>query len=144
MDLQNISVFKALTQKMTWLNERQKVLAQNLANANTPGYLSKDLKKVSFQAHLNNTNSNSDSNPGSGGLAMQVDEAGHIAVSGPMSANFQITEVKASFSQSSPDGNSVDLESELSKMADVQMEYTMASNLYKKNISMMKTALGKR
>jgi len=137
MDLKNISLFKALGQKMTWLNERQKVLAQNLANANTPGYISKDLKKVSFQSHLNNSNSST-------GLAMQVDEPGHIQGLGGASARFEIKKESAVFLQSTPDGNSVDLEAELSKMAETQMQYTMATNLYRKHVGMLRMAVGKR
>lgn len=139
MDLKNISLFKTLGQKMTWLNERQKVLAQNLANANTPGYISKDLKKVSFQSHLSNSNSS-----GGTGLAMQVDEPGHIQGLGGAPTRFEIRKESAVFLQATPDGNSVDLEAELAKMAETQMEYTMATNLYRKHVGMLKTAVGRR
>jgi len=142
MDLKNISLFKTLNQKMTWLNERQKVLAQNLANANTPGYVSKDLKKVSFQSHLNNASSNSGSQSAT---VMQVEEPGHIGGGiGGVSARFEIKQINTDYLETTPDGNTVDLESELSKMADVQMEYTMATNLYRKHVGMLKTALGRR
>lgn len=143
MDLKNIALFKTLNQKMTWLNERQKVLAQNLANANTPGYVSKDLKKVSFQSHLDNMNTSSSSDS-SKATKMQIDEPGHMNAMGGLSAQFEIKQVKSDYMETTPDGNTVDLEGELSKMAEVQMEYTLASNLYRKHVGMLKMALGKK
>ncbi len=141
MDLKNITLFKSLDQKMTWLNERQKVLAQNIANANTPGYISKDLKKVSFQSHLNNSSAASD---GSSAIKMKATNPRHISAAGGSSVPFEIREKTSEYLETTPDGNTVDLERELSKMAEVQMEYTLASNLYRKHVGMLKTALGKR
>ncbi|HPF46266.1 MAG: flagellar basal body rod protein FlgB [Alphaproteobacteria bacterium] len=140
MDLKNISLFKTLNQKMSWLNERQKVLAQNIANANTPGYVSQDLKKVSFQSHLNNYDA---ADQDQSRTVMKVSEPGHMNGFGAASARFEIKQEKSEFLETTPDGNTVDLERELSKMAEVQMEYTMATNLYKKHIGMLKMALGK-
>ena len=48
MNLQKLPIFAMLTSKMGWLNERQRVLSQNIANADTPGYTPKDLKPVNF------------------------------------------------------------------------------------------------
>jgi flagellar basal-body rod protein FlgB len=141
MDLKNISLFKTLDQKMSWLNERQKVLAQNIANANTPGYVSQDLKKVSFQSHLNNS---SETGNGPSRTVMKVNQPGHMSGLGGSSTTFEIRQEQSEFLETTPDGNTVDLERELSKMAEVQMEYTLATNLYKKHIGMMKSALGRR
>ncbi len=141
MDLKNISLFKTLNQKMSWLNERQKVLAQNIANANTPGYISQDLKKVSFQEHLNKTEA---TDSGQARTIMQSSDPRHMNSSGGMSGHFEIRQRTSEFMEATPDGNTVDLERELSKMAEVQMEYTLASNLYKKHIGMLKMSLGRK
>ena len=140
MDLKNITLFKTLDQKMTWLNERQKVLAQNIANANTPGYISKDLKKVSFQSHLNNSSAAGEA---PSAMKMKTSSSRHVGAAGS-SAPFEIRQQTSEFLETTPDGNSVSLERELAKMAEVQMEYTLASNLYKKHVGMLRTALGKR
>ncbi len=136
MDLKSISLFSSLSQKMDWLTERQKVLAQNIANANTPGYVPRDLKKISFKAHLDQTNA-------AGDLQMRTTARGHMSADGT-GANYAIEEQDAKFAMDSPDGNAVNLEDELSKMANTQMEYTMAVNLYRKHVSMIKTVLGRR
>lgn len=141
MDLRNISLFKTLNQKMTWLNERQRVLAQNVANANTPGYAAQDLREVSFQSHLNDTGK---TDSGQSKTIMKTNNPRHLNAQGGMGARFEIRQTSSEFSEASPSGNTVDVERELSKMAEVQMEYTLASNLYKKHIGMLKSALGRR
>ena len=50
MDLTQIPLFEMLTRRMSWLNERQKVLAQNIANADTPHYVPRDLEPLDFES----------------------------------------------------------------------------------------------
>ena len=40
MDLGDFAVFRIMKQKLGWLNQRQRVIAENIANADTPKYLS--------------------------------------------------------------------------------------------------------
>ena len=53
MDLNKLDIFRLTNSKMGWLSERQTVLAQNIANADTPGYKAKDLKVPDFSSMLN-------------------------------------------------------------------------------------------
>ena len=55
MDLNKLDIFRLTNSKMGWLSERQTVLAQNIANADTPGYKAKDLKAPDFSSMLNTT-----------------------------------------------------------------------------------------
>ena len=55
MDFSKINLFKALSRKMAWLSDRQEVLAQNIAEANTPGYKAKDIKPADFRDILGQT-----------------------------------------------------------------------------------------
>ena len=48
MDLNNLSIFSMAKTEMAYLTERQKVLATNIANANTPHYLPQDVEEPSF------------------------------------------------------------------------------------------------
>ena len=137
MDLKSISLFSSLNQKMNWLTERQKVLAQNIANANTPGYVPKDLKKISFKAHLDQTNT-------TGGLRLQTTESGHMSAAGPITRDYEVKEQETKFGLSAQDGNAVNLEDELIKMSETQMDYGMAVNLYRKHVTMLKTAIGRK
>ena len=52
MDLAKIPLFAQLKGKMAWLVQRQKILAENIANADTPGYVPKDLKQVDFSRQV--------------------------------------------------------------------------------------------
>ena len=54
MDFSKIPLFTALTKRMAWLGERQKVLAHNIANSDTPNYTPRDLKPVDFRAMTEN------------------------------------------------------------------------------------------
>jgi flagellar basal-body rod protein FlgB len=137
MDLNSISLFSSLSQKMSWLTERQKVLAQNIANANTPGYVPKDLKKVSFTAHLDQKNA-------TGALQMQATQSGHMSGAGGQVSNYEIKIQDSEFGISAPDGNAVNLEDELIKMSETQLDYATATSLYRKHVGMIKTALGRK
>src|SRR5487761_1715476 len=52
MDLSQVPLFAALSKRMAWLTERQTVLAQNVANADTPGYVAQDLPEPDFRKYL--------------------------------------------------------------------------------------------
>ena len=48
MDLGKIPLLGMVTKQMDWLNQRQKIVAQNIANADTPDYVPHDLVKLDF------------------------------------------------------------------------------------------------
>ena len=52
MDLPAIPLLSMLKERMSWLNQRQNVLSQNVANIDTPGYTARDLKPVDFEKAL--------------------------------------------------------------------------------------------
>ena len=59
MDLSSIPLFGLIKQKMSWLNQRQQVIAQNVANADTPDHMSRDLKPINFKNIIRYATSNS-------------------------------------------------------------------------------------
>jgi len=132
MDLKGLKLFSSLHRKMSWLTDRQKILAENLANANTPGYRARDLKELRFSETLVRH---------SGARAEMVrTHPNHMKP--PSSAlGGEIYEVRSS--ETKRNGNAVELERELAKVAEVQMEYSTAVNLYRKHVSMLRTALGR-
>ncbi|WP_373086810.1 flagellar basal body rod protein FlgB [Sneathiella sp.] len=133
MDLNNIPLFAALTERMKWLTQRQKVLSENVANANTPNYRPRDLKPLEFKemiegpeekaVHVNRTNLH------------------HIRVA-------EISPYEAQRSGNgnalTPTGNGVQIEEEMMKVAETQIQYELTTSLYKKNLGMLKMALGRR
>lgn len=123
-------VYDAISNRMNFLIERQGIVAGNIANANTPKYLSKDMVKADGDS----------GKPTS--FAMAVTNAQHMAMqsgSGPKMG--KITE-DTRFIQHN--GNSVRLDDEMIKMNDIQLNYRMMTELYAKQVGMQKMALGQR
>jgi len=131
MDLPDVPLLSMLRQRMNWLNQRQDTLAQNVANADTPGYVARDLKPLDFEQALGQT---------SNGAALMTTNARHIALTPSHMAKFDDRE--APDQESSPNGNSVALEAEMVKVSDTQAQFAAAANLYAKAMTLMKTAIG--
>lgn len=133
MLMKDIPVFSALTRQMDWLGARQKVLAQNIANADTPGYSAKDLKPLTFEELVHKPQAT---------MRTAKTNAGHIAP--PGEADDTYARAKGENYESTPSANSVVLEEEILKVSDTRMSYDLAVSLYRKHMQMMKTAIGGR
>jgi flagellar basal-body rod protein FlgB len=129
MDLQGIGLFRMISQQLRWLGQRQEVLSQNVANADTPGYQARDLEKLTFGDALQRAT-----------LRPAATQAGHLLgkAADPAAAKAKtITPWEVS-----PDGNGVVLEQQMTSLAETQADYQMATELYRKQIGMLKTAIG--
>ncbi|MDD7910447.1 MULTISPECIES: flagellar basal body rod protein FlgB [Pseudovibrio] len=129
MAMFDLPVFQALRQKMQWHQTRQGVLAENIANADTPGYQSQDLKDFKFRSMVQNTVSPSS--------PVQTDDQ-HMTLSA--SSGSPKAQDISSFERT-PDGNSVVLEEQMMKVAQNQMDYQMATSLYSRGLGILKTAI---
>jgi flagellar basal-body rod protein FlgB len=132
MDLQNLPLLSMLRDRMTWLNQRQDLLSQNVANADTPGYVARDLKAQEFDSILGS--------PAKNGAAMVTTNQRHIALSQSHDGKFEDHETPDQ--EFSPNGNAVSLEVEMIKVSETQAQYQAAANIYAKTMTMMKTAIG--
>lgn len=135
MELSQIPLIGLLQQRMSWLNSRQAVLSQNVANADTPGYTARDIKPIDFAQALKGAQGSQYA----GGL--MTTNARHIQIAPPDSAPFGDT--TAPDTEANPTGNTVSLEQEMIKVADTQAQYQAATNLYSKAVDMLRTAIGK-
>jgi flagellar basal-body rod protein FlgB len=136
MNLPDIPLLSMLKTRMAWLNQRQNVLTQNVANADTPGYVAHDLKALDFSAALRKSASLTQS-----ASQMMVTDPRHIAIP-PKSGDGGFADIEVHDSEASPNGNSVSLEQEMIKVSDTQAQFQAATNLYAKAMTMMKTAIG--
>lgn len=123
-----------LKTKMQWHQARQNVLAQNVANANSPRYRPMDLKPLQFGQSLKE-------NTFEGVNTTRTNRA-HFSVSslegrGDVPSNtgrdFEVT----------PAGNAVVLEEQMIKVSGNQFQFQMASELYARSLGLMKTAIGR-
>lgn len=133
MDPKKIQLFDMVRKKMTYLGQRQDVLAQNIANANSPDYVARDLVPLDFKRTLNQQFHR---------LAPAKTTSGHINGSLPLEPKFRTPEIRKAY-ETSPDGNKVVLEQEMVKMTETKIEHQTAANIYKKYQKMMKMSLGR-
>ena len=128
----SIPFLSALQSHMSWLGSRQKLVAENVANASTPGFKPKDLSPQDFASLMAG-----DSPQGSLGLTLT--NSMHIAPSNMPVAGAQ--EITSPDSETTMDGNSVVLEEEMLKMSESRMQYEAAVGFYEKAQAMMRMAI---
>lgn len=126
MGLDSISFFKTASQRMQWLGVRQKVITENIANSNTPGFKAKDI--TSFATMVEGTQQSS----------ITTTHAKHIS-SGDQAANIR-TEVSAETWGESLDGNTVVLEEQTVRSNEVGENYQLAARLYRKGYDLLTLA----
>lgn len=132
MDLNKLPLFGLMARRMTWLTQRQAVLAENISNADTPGYRPSDLTEASFRRMLE---------PERPRAVMALTSEQHMPPLRKEQA-FRVDEAKETY-ESALAGNAVVLEEQLMKVAETQGAYRLATNLYSKHVGMLKAAIGR-
>ena len=139
----DIPIFAMLKSRMGYLSQRQKVIAQNVANGDTPDYQPRDLKAYSFKATLDQQASGQPYRGGpvsptaTNGVQMMATSATHMAPAKPVSP---WRSPEQADSETTLDGNSVTLEDQMLKMTDARMNYDAAVGFYQKSMQMLKTS----
>jgi flagellar basal-body rod protein FlgB len=121
-----------LETRMDWLQQRQQVLTQNIANADTPGYHAKEVAPLTFQQ------------------TMEKLQPVQMAATSPMhmqgvatSASKISTSINHHPVEIQQSGNTVNIEDETMKASQNVMDYQLATNLYKAETGMLMKAAGK-
>jgi flagellar basal-body rod protein FlgB len=128
MAITDLSALSALRTRMQWHQERQRVLAENIANADTPNFRPRDVVEPSIARGV-----------AGGSLPLARTSASHV---GGGAGAFQADQ-RSSY-DTRPTGNSVNLEDEMLKVSANQMDYAAATSLYARSLGLLKTAIGKR
>ena len=132
MELFKLKLFERLGERMGWLGARQTVLAQNIANADTPHYVPRDVKALSFSDHMS----------GVVPVTQARTDAMHLAGTTTSTSSIDEQKTKKQY-ETTPVGNSVVLEEQMIKLADAQANYQLMTNLYRKHVDLLKMALGR-
>ena len=140
MNFLEIPLFGVMKTKMGYLSARQAQLAQNIANADTPGYKATDVASPDFKRTLSAQQLHRSASQG--GLSMQTTNAKHMSPKMGNAGNFVIIKRDSTY-ELNPTGNNVSIEEEMSMVAENQAEYTKTLNLYRKTVDMFKTAIGR-
>ena len=138
MAITDIPILSMLRTRLQWSQARQRVLAENVANADTPNYRARDLTPPKFEAPVAAT-------AGTAAplttVSLARTEDGHIAGIGQGDSPFR-SERSAGY-EVRPTGNVVNLEQKMMKVAANQMDYQAVAALYSRSLGLLKTALGK-
>jgi flagellar basal-body rod protein FlgB len=135
MSISNLPLMRAMNAKMDYLDKRQMILSQNIANADTPDYQSRDLSKVDFGAVLKNV---TDSNK----VRIETTNPRHMPGLDAVK-NAKDNKDKLSY-EVAPDKNGVVLEEQMVKANETQMDYSLITNLMSKQSAMFRIALGRQ
>jgi flagellar basal-body rod protein FlgB len=129
MDLLGGGLFDLAEKRLLWLDQRQQVLAQNIANADTPDYQARDL--TPFRTLLAQSVApvplaapRAGDLPGDPAQAMPID-------------TWHLPDGRA------PDGNAVSMPAELTREAQTEDAQQLVTNLYEAYAGMVRTAIGK-
>jgi flagellar basal-body rod protein FlgB len=134
-------IFDGMGQAMKFMAGHQRVIAENIANNETPGFKARTMEAPDFSSLVSQygqangapcvSRPRVELSGGMTALGAKPPQAGsHIVLDG------DTTETK-------PDGNNVTLEDQLLNLGQVQADFAAMTNLYRKQIGLMKAALGR-
>jgi flagellar basal-body rod protein FlgB len=132
MPSSDIPLLSMMKSKLSYMSERQGVLAQNIANADTPQYKAKDVAKPDFNSMASAAQN----------LQLRTTNSKHVTGASAGAGTYEVTK-RATTNELKPNGNNVSIEEEMANVSDNQAEYQKVLNMYKKTMDMFKIAIGK-
>ena len=123
MDISQIGPVALVERRLHWLDQRQRVLAQNVSNADTPGYQARDV--APFARRL--------------GQAMAATDVRHI---GATTVTTRARDDRAA-SERTPNGNGVSLDEQALRIAQTDQQHALAMSLHSRYLALFRTALGR-
>ncbi len=136
MIFNDLPMLTMMTKKLSWLSQRTEMLAQNIANVDTPGFKARDMKDVSFRELVAKQQ---------GQVALtgapRLTNASHMR--GTVAVRVFKDERMPDRSEAALDGNTVSAEQQMLKLGETQAAHQMTLNLYRKQLNMLRTAIGR-
>ena len=127
MTTPGIQIFDLAEHKLAWTEQRQSLLARNIANVATPRFQARDAKPFA------------DTLTGIQASKPTQTQPGHLSGSRSNYAQSSSTAVHAR----APDGNDVVLDEQLTRVANTETQQSVATAIYKKYMAMFGIALGR-
>jgi flagellar basal-body rod protein FlgB len=131
LNLADTSFFGLLRSRLDQLSERQRLIAENIANASTPGYRPRDLDMTGFERMLAQQ-----AQASGGALTMTRTNALHMSPGG--SAEPRV--ITRDDSETTMDGNAVVLEDQMARAAETRMSFETGVALYQKGLQLIRLA----
>lgn len=123
-----LEIFRMSSAMAIHAGERQAVIAQNVANADTPGYVARDISGFMDSYDAGNT------------FVGRATRAAHLHRFDEEKSAFELLQRP---SATSPNGNSVSLETELLKAAEVKSQHDQANAIYKSALNILRQTVAK-
>lgn len=124
----DIAMLRMATGLAAHSGTRQAIIAQNVANADTPGYRGRDAEP--FEGHMER-----------GDHRMRATRPGHITDGAAETGRVRTYTLDAT---ADPNGNTVSVESEMMRAADAFRRHEMAVTIYRSGLDVMRSTLGRR
>jgi flagellar basal-body rod protein FlgB len=121
----DMPLFERMKARLGWLDRRQAVLADTIANADTPGFRPRDLAPFRFADVL-------------AGPPLAVTDARHL-VGGPRGRAAGAGPSRTTY-EVAPAGNAVILEEQMMKVNETTIAHNLTTQLYRKYLGLMRTA----
>ncbi|HYN39484.1 MAG TPA: flagellar biosynthesis protein FlgB [Rhodospirillales bacterium] len=134
MDWSRTAPFGILKQRLDWLDLRHQVLARNIANADTPGYVASDVEPFRVR---------SAQGPAEGGVRLATTAPSHLTGTLARPPTWAVRR-DGDPVEATPNGNAVDLEDQMAKLNEVGSAHKLATQLYRKYLGLVRTAAGAR
>ncbi len=134
MAISDLPMLGMLKTKMRWYQARQGVLANNVANADTPNFRPSDLKPMEASQGVRK--------PGITPVATMRTNAAHLS-GRPMGQGSGFEKGETKGWETTPAGNSVVLEEQMIKVSSNQFDFQMATSLYSRSLGLLRTAVGR-
>lgn len=133
MDFNPLTLFQAAKKRLAWLTQRQEVLAQNIANADSPTYRAKDLKDYQFRDLVKRETMQ---------INMTLTHPNQLPGERKRIRDFSEETVRVPY-ETAPAGNNVILEEQMAKVNETGIQHRLTTELYKKHLAMFRAALGR-
>ncbi len=131
--ISNNTALHALSFALDGLSMRQKATAHNIANVDTPGYKA---HFVSFETQLQQALHGDEATT----FSLNITDTGHIDPSGATSKSTAIT-VDHDNNQLRNDGNNVDIDLEMTNLAETTIRYQTLTQLAGMKLSLLKSII---
>lgn len=125
MDLSKSSLLAGLAQRLNFLAARTSIISENIANADTPGYVARDLDASAFENRVS--------------AALRVSDPRHVQAGGRTGA--PAAPHPAPDGEASLSGNQVSIETQMMKLSATRMDYGLASSIYRKSVELVRLAV---
>ena len=131
MDFSKITIFDAMKRRLGWLAQRQEILAQNVANADTPERKAYDIEPFSFRRLLKRDSMR---------VTLAATDRRHLEGNPALARDFTQETERRPY-ETAPAGNAVVLEEQMMKLNKTAADHKLMTELYKKHLDMFRTAV---